>query len=113
MRSRSELVKALIEFSEPLSSIMNELKNYVWDSEELIILAPKHILSILMCYTESKVTESELEAWANAIEGREDIGLLESHAKALNESIYLLANPEINYQINSKLVQRLIKNLNA
>jgi hypothetical protein len=41
------------------------------------------------------LTSGDLERWANAIEGREDIGLDADAADALKEVIFELANPLI------------------
>jgi hypothetical protein len=40
-----------------------------------------------------RVVRRDLERWANAIEGRDDIGLDTDAADALKEAIFELANP--------------------
>ncbi len=112
LRSRAELVEALIEHRESVGSLLGELRTYGWDSEdELITLRPRHILSVLHAFPSGRLNASHLREWANAIEQREDIGMLFGHQEVLDEMIFWLANPEINYSIDSELVARVISNL--
>ena len=112
MRTREELLKALVSFSEPVNSLMQEIREYDWDcEEELIILKPENIQYVLNLFLCGSISEVEVRAWANAIERREDIGLLESHKETLDEMVFWLANPEINYPINHELANRIVSNL--
>ena len=112
MRAREELIKALLSFSEPVDSLMLEIKKYGWDCEtELAELKPEHIENVLNLYLSESVSESEVRNWANAIERREDIGLLETHKETLDEMVFWLANPQINYGISQDLAKRIIGNL--
>ncbi len=55
MRSRSELVKALIEYTEAISPLMEELRSYGWDSEEeLVILKPEHVALVINMFLSGK-----------------------------------------------------------
>lgn len=112
MREREKLVRALVSFSEPVSSLIQEIKKYDWDCEqELISLKPEHIQNVLSLYLSGDISEAEVCVWANAIERREDICLLESHKEILDEMVFWLANPEINFPITHKLAKHIISNL--
>ncbi|MEZ8185569.1 hypothetical protein ACED29_07050 [Shewanella sp. 5S214] len=114
MKSREELVLALIEFRGSTPDLVKELRFYGWDSEnELVTLTPQHIINVLNQYTSGEVSNAEVQDWANAIEQRDDIGLLETHKETLDEMVFWLANPVINYPITLELTERVIDNLHT
>lgn len=91
---------------------MEELRKYGWDSEhEFGVLTPEHIKIVLERYLVGLLSENEVISWANAIERRDDIGILQSHSEVLEEMVFWLANPEINYSIEPSLANRILKNL--
>lgn len=114
MRSRTELVEALIEYREPIAPLMQELRTYGWDSDEdLATLSPEHVISVLNRFQSSSISASEVQEWANAIERREDIALNPRHNDTLDEMVFWLANPAINFPITTELASRVISNLEA
>ena len=114
MKSRLELVGALIEQPSATSAIMLDLKKYEWDSEnELVTLKPHHIIQCLSLYISGEITSEQVQDWANAIEGRDDIGLHESDKTTLDEMIFWLANPYLNYPITLELASLVIQNLES
>lgn len=91
---------------------MLELVQYGWDSEiELAELTPEHIKHVLKLYLSGIYSDVEVRNWANAIERRDDIGLLRSHAEVMDEMVFWLANPAINYAITPSLANCIIHNL--
>lgn len=109
---RKELIDSLLSLTEPTESLMQELKEYGWDSEhELGVLTPEHLKNVLKLYLVGTLSEHEVTNWANAIERRDDIGILESHAEVLEKMVFWLANPEINYLLTPSLANRIIQNV--
>lgn len=114
MKSREQLVLALIEFREATPDLMKELRSFGWDSEnELATLTPQHIINVLNQFISGEISNGQVRYWANAIEQRDDIGLLETHKKTLDEMVFWLANPAINYPIKNELAGRVIENLHT
>jgi hypothetical protein len=114
VRTRTELVRALVEHTESISSLMEELRTYGWDSEEdLVTLKPEHITRVLSKYQSCELSASEVIEWANAIDRREDIGLQASHKNTLDEMVFWLANPDINFGITNELASLVISNLES
>ncbi len=108
MRSRKLLVTEILENPLPDSSVLNELKQYGWDCEqELVIVTKKHILAVLNQLTENNLTAQQVEDWANRIEVRDDIGYEFGEEGVVNEAIFCLANPYINYPIDEKIHDRI------
>jgi len=87
---------SLVTLSEQVNAICSELSNLGWDSNyDLVIFKKNHALSVLWRLLEGEISPSQVEEWANAIEGREDIGFDNEHANVLQEFIYELANPSL------------------
>jgi hypothetical protein len=112
LRTRTELLEALIENREDANSLLSELWTHGWDCEdELVTLRPAHVISVLQAFKAGRLKSTQVREWANAIERREDIGMLGTQKEVLDEMVFWLANPEINYPIDSGLVARVISNL--
>ncbi|MFC3151316.1 hypothetical protein ACFOEK_09790 [Litoribrevibacter euphylliae] len=114
MESRKILVTKLVEYKAPIGDILEDLKSYGWDSEiNLVTLTPFHLINVLERFISNELSDVQVRNWANAIEHREDIGLLSEYKDTLDEMIFWLANPVINYPINKDLAIRVIKNLKS
>ena len=89
---------------------MQELRGFSWDSdEELLQLEASHLIQVLRGYVDGAASAEEVEAWANAIEGREDIGY---QGKVL-EAVHVLANPVLEGELTRDLASKLIQQLGA
>jgi len=110
---RETLVRKVVEYEGTPSSYFDEIRSFGWDCEtELVILLAENIRNVLNKYSTGEITGDDVIEWANFIEQRDDIGLDEKQNKVLNEIIFWLANPEINYEINETLMQRINEMLN-
>lgn len=107
---RAEALKRLLNFEGKPSEIVRSLGLFGWDSEdELVILSRGHIASVLQRYLNSKLASVEVEDWANAIEGREDIGYEKGCEELLNETIFQLANPVLAKELDDDFANELIR----
>jgi len=85
----------LIALSRPVDLILSELRGFTWDSpNELVVLTTSALKKILERFWSGEVSETDLEKWGNAIEGRDDIAY--SDSKVVENAIYDLANPAIS-----------------
>lgn len=109
--TRIELLNDLLDMKKNLEKIMKELSEYKWDSDELVFLNKKHILNVLVLYINGKKNEADVEAWANAIECRDDIGIEEKDEKVIKSIIYELANPYLTYELSKERAHLLISEL--
>ena len=91
---------------------MEELRKYDWDCEtELVVLTPMHVENVLRLFLSKEIDSTKVQKWANSIERREDIGYRKENSRTLDEMIFWLANPWINYPITAELAERIIFNL--
>lgn len=112
MVTRKQALINLVSYNEPIHSLVYALKAFGWDSrDELVILTPQHILSVIGRYLSGEVTADQLELWANTIEGREDIAFDSQHEASINDAIHQLANPLLTEPISHESVARIIQNL--
>ncbi|MFM7711930.1 MAG: hypothetical protein ACKO7A_04060 [Microcystis sp.] len=112
MKTRQEYLKALVNFDQPLSTILPILKTFPWDSSKAIItLKKEHLLQILSLYLNNALSATDLENWANAIECREDIAYETDEEDLINDIIFSLANPTLNEPLSPKLVEQYISQL--
>jgi hypothetical protein len=71
---RRSIISDLAEFRRPLESILCDLKRFPRDCEvPLVTFGESHLAFVLRRYRNSELTSSDVELWANAIEGRDDI----------------------------------------
>lgn len=112
MTNRQETLDALLAYQQPVEQLVLALRSFPWDSEEaLALLTREHVASVLMRYLQHELTEAQLEAWADAIEGREDIDFEAGHEELLAETIHQLANPVLTLPLNSETADSLLLTL--
>jgi hypothetical protein len=108
-RDRSKLVSRLVEGRFPMESLCQELSDYPWDAEEpLVLLKRAHISAILQRYLDRELTAAQVEAWANAVELRDDIGFPDQDSSDLQHLIFVLANPAVNGDLTFESASTLL-----
>lgn len=93
---REALLEDLIWLRRPVPEISAQLRQFDWDSEELVSLSPAVASRQLRRYVSGDIEVHDLYLWAEAIESREDIGYPPLFEALLSQLIFELANPEIN-----------------
>ena len=102
-RGRSECLLELVEFPASLNEAKVRLSQYAWESEqELVLLRPEHVISVLQRFVRKEISAAEVEDWANLIEGREDIGLEARSEEMCSAAMHELANPLLTRQLTSE-----------
>lgn len=107
MNTRLQLLEELLAIRRPVQHIATELSKYAWDSVSLIELTPEHVIQALQRYLKDDLRAEDIEIWANAIEGRDDIRFQTSSAESLRSAIHVLANPVITQRLDSALATKL------
>jgi nitrogen fixation NifU-like protein len=109
---RTNLLRALIEATAPVGQIAPLLAGYPWDSnEKLVVLSAKHVRHVLKCFLSGGMSSKELEDWANAVEGRDDIGFAAEQSESLQSIIHLLANPILEGEVNEIRARDILRTL--
>jgi len=109
MRDRSVLVLELIRNPQLVTDISEELAEYSWYCEEhLAIVSKQDVLDVLKKLENGVLTAVEVVRWANSVGGRTDIGFEFGADGVVEESLYWLANPEINGKIDGDMCHRIV-----
>jgi hypothetical protein len=90
---RREALRDLVLLGSPTASAQHSLTDFAWDSDELLMLDKQHVLAVLRRFETDELATAEVEAWANAIEMRDDIGY--DRETAVWDVLYELANPTL------------------
>jgi hypothetical protein len=76
MNRREQLLTELLSPRRPIELIWEELSQFPWDSKsELVVLKRTHLKAMLDNIIADQLTVADIEAWAEALEGRDDTGL--------------------------------------
>lgn len=99
---RRETLLDLVQLRRPLADAIEALRQFPWDSEiELVTLTRSDARRLLAAYVSGVLTASDCEAWANAIEGRDDVGLEEDAEDVLKDFLFEVATPEATHELTT------------
>jgi hypothetical protein len=107
--SRVLAIRTLLSASRPVAESIAALASYPWDShEELVQLRRDDVGNVLRQYKLGAISAIEVEAWANAVEGRDDVGMADNVAAEL---LHELANPLLSQPISPSCADSMLKRL--
>ena len=108
MRDRAFLVSELICNPFPDPQLIEELGNYGHACDRALAHVTKsHIFSVLRLLGEGTLNAAQVTAWASRLEGREDLAFEFGEEGVVREVVFWLANPEINWPVDSSLCRRI------
>jgi hypothetical protein len=104
---RETLLRSLIKRERPTNGIVKELAQFPWDSETALqTVTVEDGVSVLRRFLIGELNATDLEDWANAIEGREDLEYGSGpRGQVLKRVIVEMANPTMYRQIDRSTVQ--------
>ncbi|HBY9035595.1 TPA: hypothetical protein MI944_29695 [Klebsiella pneumoniae] len=107
--SRIELLHRLIEASMPIPEAVSRLAELSWDGEEdLVELVPEHCSNVISQFLRGAIAGTEVEAWANAVECREDVKI---NSSLVGEVLHELANPTLTHCLSPARGKELLSQL--
>jgi|SRR6266566_752680 len=102
--SRKELVERLVRFDTPLAPTLAALQEFSWDCDEpLVTLDASCVRSVLQRFLSGHLTVGDVEAWADAIECRDDVDY-----SSFRDIIHELANPLLTRALTPMTAQELL-----
>ena len=105
---RIKALQDLIELREPIPVAISRLRHFSWDSDaELVTLRGSDLIQILDKYLQGELSSTDVEEWAEALEGRDDIGYESRLSDTLRQIVFELANPLLTTPIGPGRVRRL------
>lgn len=110
---RAEAVGDLVELRVPVEQAAAALARFPWDSdEELHVLTRADALRLLKRYKRQELTVVECQRWADALEGRDDLGLEDGFEDTLKEFLFQIATPELTEPLTPHVATRWEATLN-
>jgi hypothetical protein len=111
---RRDAVLALVDWRGALNDLRASLQNFPWDCEHaLVILRPDHICRAIERFLKDEVSAMDLEEWAEAVEGREDVGYFESQSEIISEALFQLSTPAANVPISKQIAGSWLHELSS
>lgn len=102
--SRKELLERLVRFDAPIAPTLSALQEFGWDCDEpLMTLDEPAVRAVLQHYLSGRLTAGDVEAWADAIESRDDVDY-----SSFSDIIHELANPSITRALTPTTAQELL-----
>ena len=102
------ILKRLVEEPEHATEIEAKLLEFGWDHElDLVELNFDHIRNALSKWLDGSLSNEELVAWANAVEGREDLGRPDAENDLINDVLFEISSPEINGRMTSERAEEI------
>ncbi len=98
---RQSTITSLIRFDRRLSDLTRELRELGWDADPVAILTRQNISMVIDRFLTAELTAEAVEAWANLIEGREDIEFEPGRETTVAEALHDLANPELSGRLDA------------
>ena len=112
MSERKKALDALLGFEQPVEQLRTALAAFSWDAAtELAFLSSSHMANALSRFIGGNTAATEVQAWANAIEGRDDIGFESANEQLLRELLHELANPVLTQSLTRERVVELLKKI--
>lgn len=111
---RVRILRALLEVERPVASLVQDLAALPWDAAaELVTLRPVHVTEVLRRFMSGRLAAQEVEAWASAIECREDIALDPAGHAILAAALFDLANPTLQGALTTDIADHWLAQLSA
>jgi hypothetical protein len=93
---RKVILDGLIRGDLSVPEARLRLGHFSWDSDtELVKLTRHDLVRIIDRYLGGSIDGSDVEQWAEAIEGRDDVGYETCVADWLRQVVFELANPDL------------------
>ena len=110
-RDRAELLRNLVECKRSPEVLSRSLRNLEWDgAPDLVSLTPSDLLRTLRLYQSGELTAAEVAAWADLLEGRDDVAFASDLVVAV---LNVLANPETQGALSTDRAHSLVVKLSA
>jgi hypothetical protein len=107
--SRIDLLHQLIDASIPIPEAISRLAELSWDADEdLVELGPEHCSNVILQFIRGAIAGLEVEAWANALECREDVKIKTS---LVGEVLHEMANPVLTHSLSPGRGKALLSRL--
>jgi hypothetical protein len=108
---RIKVISELVELGKPLNEVADRVGEFPWDyTGEPVTLTSRHIASIVNRFLSGELSSSDIERWANLIEGRDDVDFEKEHQGWIGMVVHELANPILTEPLTVSRARELLDN---
>lgn len=101
----------LVHLRVPVAEGIRAVQSFPWDSEkELVTLGAAELKTALGRFVNGDLSAGDLEAWANGIEGRDDIEFI---PREIIDLVTEIANPLLFSPLNEDTARDLLSRIDA
>jgi hypothetical protein len=110
--ARREALESLLLLRDPVQAAIQRVSSFPWDSEvRLAVLTRADAHRVVTGFLEGSLSAEECEEWANAVEGRDDVGLENGSEELLKEFLFELGTPELTRPLTQSTAKEWILKL--
>jgi hypothetical protein len=110
--ARTQALEALLLLREPVQVAIQKVSSFPWDSEvQLVVLTRADARRVVTAFVEGSLSAEECDEWANAVEGRDDVGLEDGSEELLREFLFEFGTPELTRPLTRSTAEEWILKL--
>ena len=110
--TRLELVSRLVQCQGDIKALQARLQGFPLDAQvPLVTLEVSHIASVLERFLTGRTSAAEVEYWAEAVEGRDDVAYAQSNETTIKHVLFVLSTPKINGVLSQDHAKDLLRQL--
>ncbi|MBB4963474.1 hypothetical protein [Saccharothrix violaceirubra] len=95
-----------------MADAVRGLSRFGWDRDvESVVVTSAHVVGVLGRYLAGALSAEDVELWAEALAGRDDVGFVEGTEDELKQVLFELSTPEINWPIGPAMASGWITRL--
>jgi hypothetical protein len=108
--NREQILQDLIELRIRPEAARKALAAFDWDSPELVTVSARDVERVIQKWLDGVWTAADCEAWADAIEVRDDVGFSNERVK---QACFELANPLLTEPLTQSRAHTVLHELAA
>jgi hypothetical protein len=109
--NRRQMLLNLVNLSQEISTLKKDLSPNSGGSDDRVILQRMHLVNILSKYSLGLLKHDDIVAWANLIEGRDDVGYEPGYEETIKGILLSLADPEMQEELSAPKVEEYFRML--
>jgi hypothetical protein len=106
--SRDQILRDLVELRIDPKAAREALSAFGWDSPELVTVSARDVERVIQKWLDGSLAAADCEAWADAIEVRDDVGFINDRVK---QDCFELANPLLTEPLSQSRAHALLDEL--
>ncbi len=109
---RLSTVRDLLSLSKPMQETVAQLGSMGWNHVgECVELTRGHLIAVLQKYLHGDISEMDVEAWANYVEGRDDVEFDAGREREIENILHELANPFLTHSFDQVRAKAILADL--